>query len=226
MFSGILKNVFDNSKKWISGKYAAVRELFSFKRYIASKKVPDHQSGNYYARGDILPSEIISGGNISQTVHERDEHLLPGWYTKGHPAVDITGKGMISFPYDLELLKTGKNRNRLLYRVAGSKDYIYFTHINPLESDALQKILEKSSCKSVLYKAGTSLFSYPKVVDKYSTDLHIHMEMYRQKADGSYSFANPLTGDFLPDFRYMHSGDGDLYEIWKKKLPVDNRYWK
>ena len=221
-----IKNVFNESKNWISGKYAAVREIFSFKRYIALKTVADPLSENYYARGDILPTEVISGGNITQIAHEEDQHLLPEWYTKGHPAVDITGKGMISFPYDLELLKTGKNRNRLLYRISGSDDYIYFTHINPSESDALQKILEKSGSKSVLYEAGTSLFSYPKEVDKYSTDLHIHMEMYRQKTDGSYSFADPLTGDFLPDFSYMHSGDGDLYEIWRKKLPTDRRYWK
>ena len=218
-------NAVEQGKEWISGKYAAVREMFSFKRYIASKTVPDPLSEKYYIRGDILPSEIISSGEVSQTAHEENTHLLEDWYTKGHPAVDITGKGMISFPYDLELLKTGKNRNRLLYRIADTEDYLYFTHINPLESDALQKILEKSSSGSVLYKAGTSLFSYPREVDDYSTDLHIHMEMYRKTDNGTYSFADPLTGEFLPDYGYMHSDDGRNYDKWRMKLPSFERYW-
>ena len=218
-------NAVEKGRSWISGKYAVVREMFNFKRYIASKTVPGPLSDKYYRRGNILPSEIISGGEISQTAHAEDTHLLEDWYTKGHPAVDVTGKGMISFPYDLELMKTGKNRNRLLYRIAGSEDYIYFTHINPSESDALQKILEKSGSTSVLYKAGSSLFSYPVEVDDYSTDLHVHMEMYRKKDDGTYSFADPLTGEFLPDYEYMFSDDGKNYGKWRMKLPYVKRYW-
>ena len=75
------------------------------------------------------------------------------------------------------------------------------------------------------YKAGKALFSYPKVKDKYSTDLHIHVEMYRKKDDGSYSFADPLTGEFLPDFGYMVSANGSFYRKWEMKLLNKRNLW-
>ncbi len=220
-----IENAVIKGKNWVSEKYTAVKNVFNYRNYISKKAVSESSASSYYSKGKILPSEILTEGYISQTAHEEETHFLENWYTKGHPAVDITGKGKVRFPYNLELLKTGKNNNRLLYRIAGSDDYLYFTHINPSESEALQKLLEKSSGKSVSYKAGKALFSYPKVKDKYSTDLHIHVEMYRKKDDGSYSFADPLTGEFLPDFGYMHSTKGDIYSVWRMKLPKNQKYW-
>ncbi len=219
-------NALYESGSWISEKYNAVRESFNIKKYISRLIEPVSAISDYYPGGAVKPSEIISKGAVSQQPHTESTHLLENWYTRGHPAVDIVGEGSVTFPCDLELLKTGKNRNRLLYRIAGSEDYLYFTHLNPSDTDALQKLLEKSGSGSVFYNKGTHLFSFPEEKDEYSTDCHIHIEMYRKREDGSYGFADPLTGAFLPEFDYGQSTDGSDYGDWIKKLPYEKRYWR
>jgi hypothetical protein len=162
------------------------------------------------------------GGREITLQADTNQHSFPeiGWYEDGHPATDIAGMGSFEFAKDLELLKTDGN-GRLLYALAGTNDYLYLAHVPADNIGKLDALLANSGSGRVGYPAGASLFDYPTSVagDDKSTGPHIHAEMYRQKQDGTYGFADPTTGKYLPSYMFRNSIDGVKYVNWRLSLP-------
>ena len=86
---------------------------------------------------------------------------------------------------------------------------------------AARGLLTESNGNGIMMQKGGFM-----IQKKFTKNPHVHVEMYRKMDDGSYGFANPLSENYLTDFSYMQSIDGDKYDIWKKKLPSVKQYWK
>jgi hypothetical protein len=175
-----------------------------------------------YYRDGSLELEDFGALSSGQPSHEEDTAFPRlSWYTHGHPAIDTSGEGAYRFAEDLYLVATGRNDDRVLYQIRGTEDYLYVSHVPEEEVRSLEDMLEASRRDKVLFRADEDLFRYPTEADIKPGDIatgpHIHTELARQRADGSYWFADPSTGDFLPDFDYQWSIDNNWFEDWFPK---------
>ncbi|MGA2976183.1 MAG: hypothetical protein ABSF77_12805 [Spirochaetia bacterium] len=202
---------------WLWGK---ATQALNWVQYQAALR------GEYYRQTRLTAMDF--GGQEITTQADTNQHNYStiDWYEDGHPGVDVMGQGSFEYARALELLKTDDNE-RLLYKVSGTNDYLFLTHVPADDIARLAALLSASATGSVQYQAGETLFGYPTSVsdgDK-STGPHIHAELYRQQTDGSYWFADPTTGKSLPNYDFRYSVDGVYYINWRRALPTSG-IWK
>lgn len=182
---------------------------------------------NYYDKKQLSKHDF--SGIAITTYADTEQHNYPdpvSVYENGHPGIDVAGVAGSPFTYPKDLLLVGTRDDRqLLYQISGTQDYFFINHVDATDVQALENLLSVSTTGKIPYKAGSTLFLYPALTDKNSTGPHIHAELYRKRMNGSYWFADPLTGKMLPAYQFGFSNDLIEYRKWLPKLPEYLTTW-